>query len=271
MSFETQSLARLATIGGRLRAVRLARGLTTEVVADRLAISRPTFTTWETDRVKNIDVKKLAAFAKLTKVAVEWLKTGHGKAPKINLDIPDRAFVGMRRPDAKAGIKAGIKASTKASTKAMAVRPEPLPPSTIRPFDATGAMAVAEINPTLSAHAKQLDIRPKAQWAIPREVLSLGFNCEPDHAVIQRTKHNYTLPDGTPVTHTDYFLLDASRNVIDEPGLYYVADPTGREAKRVLATDEDGKLVVRFHGEAEPMDVEGLDVLGRAMAVFHGI
>jgi transcriptional regulator with XRE-family HTH domain len=88
---------RLATIGGRMRAVRLARGMTAGDVAEQLHVSRPTITTWETDKVEKIDHDKLVDFAKLADVSLKWLMAGVGKRPDLNLDINERAFVGKRR------------------------------------------------------------------------------------------------------------------------------------------------------------------------------
>jgi transcriptional regulator with XRE-family HTH domain len=88
---------RLATIGGRMRAVRLARGMTAGDVAEELDVSRPTISTWETNQVENIDKDKLVDFAKLADVSLKWLMAGIGKQPDLDLDVPDRAFVGKRR------------------------------------------------------------------------------------------------------------------------------------------------------------------------------
>jgi transcriptional regulator with XRE-family HTH domain len=88
---------RLATIGGRMRAVRLAKGMTASDVAEKLDVSRPTITTWETDKVEKIDHNKLVDFANLADVSLKWLIAGVGKQPDLKLDINERAFVGKRR------------------------------------------------------------------------------------------------------------------------------------------------------------------------------
>jgi transcriptional regulator with XRE-family HTH domain len=109
---------RLATIGGRMRAVRLARGMTASDVAEKLKVSRPTITTWETDKVEKIDQNKLVDFAELAGVSLKWLMAGTGRQPDLRLDVPDRAFVGKRRdgieamarrpPDEIGGIFKGV-------------------------------------------------------------------------------------------------------------------------------------------------------------------
>lgn len=250
MTYEPENAhgaARLTTLGGRLRAVRLAKGLTGDEVAEKLGISRPTFTTWELDKVQTVDEAKIKRFAKLTGVAAQWLLHATGAAPKLNLGVHDRAFVGK----------------SKDTIAAMTPVSAPEAPLT----------EVAEIKPALKAHAKGLDTAPQATWAIPREVLALGFNCEPDQVVIKRARHSYTMADGTMVARGDYVLIDASRNVIDEPGLYYVADPDGLEAKRAFATIDEpsGDLVVRMHGGPDPVNPGELEVLGRAMGLFRAI
>jgi len=98
-------------------------------------------------------------------------------------------------------------------------------------------------------------------------------HCDPEQAVIKRVKIGYTASDGTPVLRGDYVLIDASRNVVSEPGIYYVADPDRREAKRVIvnADEQTGELIARLPGRADPVSIGELEVLGRAMAVFHSI
>jgi len=132
------------------------------------------------------------------------------------------------------------------------------------------AAHILEIKPRLSAHAKMLDIEPQATWSIPREVLTLDFNCDPDQALIKRSLiDGPPLPDGTPVCRGDYALIDATRNVINEPGLYYVADPEGKEVRRVVAVGAE--LAVTLQSTGEAVNKEDLVVLGRVMAVFHSL
>lgn len=255
MSFEQPNP--LKTIGGRLRVVRMVRGMTADEIADALKVSRPTVTTWELDRVSEIDDHKIEAFAKLTKVAAQWLRHGG----KTDLEIPPRILQRAATGRGFSGMR---------SKEAMAP-PQPPAPEPSNVAEVPAGAIISEIKPALTAHAKSLDIMPQAKWAIPREVLTLSFNCEPESAVITRTRLPFTLPDGTQVSRLDYLLLDASRQTIDEPGLYYVADPQGKEAKRAVAQEVDGKLRVHFYGETDEIEPESLEVLGRAMAVFHGI
>jgi hypothetical protein len=129
-----------------------------------------------------------------------------------------------------------------------------------------------EIKAAMSSHATGLDkAAPQAKWSIPREVLTLGFNCDPEQALIKRVRVAYTMTDGTPVLRGDYVLIDASRNTINEPGIYYVADP--REAKRihVNADEATGELIARATGHTETIPINDLEVLGRVMAVFHSV
>lgn len=256
MGFEQSVADRIATLGGRLRSVRLARGMTAAELSEKLDISRPTLTTWEQDKVENVSENTLRQFAEITDVPVDWLITGKGKAPKLNFDVPDRAFVGKRRQ------------FTQHYQTPPPSMPQPLPPENIVP----AATDVSEITAKMSAHAQGFNKQPHARWSIPREVLTLSFNCEPDAAIIKRIRVAYTAPDGSQVQKGDYVLIDGSRSVIDEPGVYYCADPDAKEARRVIATaDETGALVVKPVGGNEPVDPTSLEVLGRAMAVFHGI
>lgn len=255
MSYEPAKSDALATLGGRLRAVRLAKGLTGDEVAAHLKVGRPTFSLWELDRVERVPEHRIDAFAALTGVSAEWLLHRSGKEP----DLP------LRNPPER-----------RKSRKDRTTRPAPmaapqheLPPSNVVEITPPN---VIEITPKASAHAKALDTAPQAKWSIPREVLTLGFNCDPEEGFIKRVPiDGPPLPDGTPVNRGDYVLIDATRTEINESGLYYVADPNGREVKRVVASYEGDELVVRFQGASEKLAVADLEVLGRAMAVFHAI
>jgi transcriptional regulator with XRE-family HTH domain len=98
---EHQNADRLATVGGRMRAVRLAKGMTAGAVAEKLDVSRPTISTWETNQVEKIDKNKLVDFSKLTDVSLKWLMAGVGKQPDLDLDIPERTLVGKRQTRAE--------------------------------------------------------------------------------------------------------------------------------------------------------------------------
>jgi transcriptional regulator with XRE-family HTH domain len=240
----------LATLGGRLRAVRLAKELSADEVAAHLKVKRPTYSLWELGKVDRVPEHRIDAFAELTGVSAQWLLHRTGKQP----DLPMGNRSGRRR--SRSNPPVGI-------SPALAPAPaQPdLPPSN-----------VVEITPKASAHARALDTAPQAKWSIPREVLTLGFNCDPEEGFIKRVPiDGPPLPDGTPVNRGDYVLIDSTRTEINEVGLYYVADPNGREVKRVLASQEEGELVVRFQGASEKLSVDELEVLGRAMAVFHAI
>jgi transcriptional regulator with XRE-family HTH domain len=252
MSYHKENASDLATLGGRMKAVRLAKGLTADALAEMLKISRPTLTSWEKDRTRKnpIPQHRLEDFCRATEVSLEWLVSLSGAAPNLPLDIPARAFVG-KKPE---------------TIKQMFVLPPP----------PTAPTEVAQIKPpALSAHAHGEATEPEAKWAIPREVLTIGFSCEPNHAVIKRVRMPYTAPDGTKVARNDYVLIDASRTAINEPGIYYVlTKPDDTEAKRahVSADETTGKLTIHLLGQAEPVSADDLgEVLGRAMGVFHPI
>lgn len=253
-----------ATVGGRIRAVRMAKGLAGEVVAKKLNIVRPTLVHWETGRTVTIPADGIEAFAKLTGVSAAWLKAREGNPPKLDFSkvTTSRNNVASRNGNA----------STASSA------PDALPAPTVTALDpsidavTSNASVIAEIKPRLSAHARELDTTPQASWSIPREVMTLGFNCDPVHGFIHRvTMDEPPMADGTPINRGDYILIDPTRDVINEAGVYYVADPNGVEAQRIVVTIEDGKTVAKSHRTGEPVEIANLRVLGRTMAVFHGL
>jgi len=240
------------TLGGRMRAVRLAKGLTTEQLAEKLKVSRPTVTQWETGTTEKIPDHRIEAFARVTGVSKQWLQHHTGTAPKLD-------FSNMPRK---------MKMNKKFLRSAKLTYGEADAPMSLA-IEALDAR-ILEIKPRLSAHAKTLDTTAQALWAIPREVLSLDFNCDPDQALIKRSLiDGPPLPDGTPVCRGDYALIDATRNVINEPGLYYVADPEGKEVRRVIVVGAE--LAVTLQSTGEAVNKEDLVVLGRVMAVFHAL
>lgn len=251
MAYEHANGDPLATLGGRIRAARQLKGLSTAEAADEIDVSRSALSTWERGVVANPPEDKLKQFAKLTGVEYVWLKDASGQPP------------GM-------------------TPKAIHLVPQPqfpiLPPDQAQPpatlqLPAPGSVApmIAEIKASRHVHANELDLTPQASWSIPREVLTIGFNCDPENAVIKRVMMPVTMPDGTTVQRGDYVLIDGSRDVINEPGLYYAADPDGKEVKRILASDDgDGKLKLT-NDKGVPLNGEpdSFTVLGRAMGRFH--
>jgi transcriptional regulator with XRE-family HTH domain len=252
MSYRQGNAQLFATVGSRIRAVRLARDLSGEDIAKKLKIARPTLVNWETGATVNVPDERIDAFAKLTQVSAKWLRDGQGDPPPLDFSkVPEKY--------------------RKAPAGRLVADQTPLPPSNVIQLESHGAQ-VTEITPRASAHAKALDTAPQATWSIPREVLTLGFNCDPEQGFIKRVPSDGPpLADGTPVNRGDYVLIDSSRNVINEPGLYYVSDPTGKEVRRVVVTKDGEKLVGTLQLTNQSIDLEGLEVLGRAMAVFHAI
>lgn len=252
MSYRQGNAQLFATVGSRIRAVRLARDLTGEDCAKKLKVSRPTLVNWETGQTETIPSERIEAFAKLTHVSAKWLRDGEGEPPPLDFSkVPDK----YRKPPAGR----------------LVADQTPLPPSNVIQLESHGAQ-VTEITPRASAHARALDTTPQATWSIPKEVLTLGFYCDPEQGFIKRVPADGPpLPDGTPVNRGDYVLIDSTRNVINEPGLYYVNDPSGKEVRRVIVSKEADKLVGTLQLTNQPIGLEGLEVLGRAMAVFHAI
>lgn len=261
---------RLSTVGGRIRAVRLAKGMTATQVAEKIEISRPTLSTWENGLVGNIDEDKLKRLAKLLHVSAEWLISAKGAAPELALNIPDRAFVGTRSNSRLGRLESAVQEAVDAVEQSK-LNAAALPPENIRML--TG---VDKSVPEIKSAAPQFDDshHDDTRWTMPREVLRRTFYCDPDNVVIKQARKGLDAPDGTPIRRGDYLLIDKTRNAINEPGIYYVADPEGKEAHRAIATANEttGELTVVIDGRADvDKPTDGWLVMGRAMAVFHAL
>jgi len=244
-----QTTDRLATLGGRLRSVRLARGLTAETIAKELEVSRPTITTWEADKVEKVSEDKLKAFSRLTNVSFEWLLAGVGAPPDLPLDIPSDKFKGMRTDQIIKTIHHG-------------------------PDLARDMVAVPDHG---SATPDAANAQPQARWMIPRDVLSYAMNCDPTRTIIQRV---LAAPPSRDIgfARGDFILIDTSRTKINEPGTYIIIDGDTDLSSWTwaLARDQDdGPLSVTIYDHAKPPLVETLNsnrsVSGRLMAVLRSV
>lgn len=71
----------LSTVGGRLRVMRLAKGLTQETVAKRLKTSQPAISQWEKDKWVPAGLMR-ARLADVLGTTEAWLFDGHTKTGK---------------------------------------------------------------------------------------------------------------------------------------------------------------------------------------------
>lgn len=239
-----KDLPQLDTIGGRIKAVRMALKLRLGDTANKIGVSRTSLGQWEADAVKNPDVEKLAAFTSLTDVSLDWLIEGKG-------DDPEFLAQARRSKPRVVTEESGIDARTRRA----ATQPQ-----------------VPEVASSMAAHATAIDMTPRAFWSIPQEVLELGFNVEPSHAVVKRVVTREGGDFG--LSRGDYVLVDISRTRIDEPGTYLLADPEGKSARRARVEERAGRLeivvlsddVVRDNPQAPEDNVV---VLGRVMGIFR--
>jgi transcriptional regulator with XRE-family HTH domain len=234
----------LETVGGRIRAARKARKLRIGAVAAQIGLSRTSLSQWEAGAVKNPDVVKLGRFVKLVDVSLDWLLERKGDDP----DLTPAAPSGRRRIPATSGR---------------------------REYDTNGSPAhselpIAEIAAALTAHASQIDMTPRSFWTIPRQILEIGFNAQPETTVVKRI---VTKKGELGLSRGDYVLIDASRTRIDEAGTYLVADPDKVSARCVLITEKNGKLEIAavaddLNRSCPQIAVENLVSLGRIMGIF---
>lgn len=238
MNISTGNDDDLSTLGGRLKAVRVARELGVGETAKKCGLSRTSWSMWESGEVAKPDSTKLGKFCSLTEIDLLWLIEGQGSVPEFlvakrneKAPLTDERVLDGPRPD----------------------------------------LRVPEINPNLAAHAKGLNRTPRALWTIPADVVELGFNCAPEGAIIKRV----VTRDGGDfgLMRGDYVLIDATRTKFDEPGLYLLADPEGQSARRALVekqgdllkivavADDTDRTFPRDSGDKSP-------VLGRVMGIF---
>jgi transcriptional regulator with XRE-family HTH domain len=116
-------------------------------------------------------------------------------------------------------------------------------------FDDERYEPIPEVSGSMALHSTGLDLTARTHWVIPNDVLLLAFNAEPGDLVIQRV----VTSDGA-VNKGEYVLIDVSRKIINEPGIYLIAGRNGLPAQRVSITDTD------HTGDA---------ALGRIMGVFR--
>lgn len=241
MNISTGNDDDLGTLGGRLRAVRLARGLKVGETSKKVGLSRTSWSFWESDLVAKPDSNKLGKFCKLTDISLSWLVERQGNDPEFLV----------------------AKTKEKAAADAIIVDGAPRPD-----------LRVPEINPNLAVHSRSINRAPRAIWTIPADIVELGFNCSPEGAVIKRV----VTRDGNDfgVTRGDYVLIDTTRTKIDEPGLYLLGDNDGHSSRRALVQMRDGELKIvavaddldqsspRENGDNSP-------VLGRVMGIFKPV
>lgn len=246
---QTSGNPALETIGGRIKAARKARGLRLGAVATQIGVSRTSFSQWEADAVKKPDVNKLGKFVELVEVSLDWLVERKGNDPDLTI------------PQASRRRRSSGKSVERAAT----------PGNSGSPFH---EMPIPEVAATLTAHANGMDMTPKALWAIPHQVLEIGFHAEPETTVIKRIVTRGGTEFG--LSRGDYVLIDTSRTWIDEPGTYIIADPEGVSAQRVLVAEDGGKLkVVAVADDLQRSNpqvaVDNLKPLGRVMGIFKPI
>lgn len=224
---------RLDTRGARIRAVREAAKLTVNDASKVAGVSRQTFTKWQKDEVQECDIVALGKFCVATDITLDWLVTGRGPKPGI---------ISMNRRTRDAARNGGGKDDD----------------------DGNETWPIPEITGSMVAHARQLDLAPVKHWTVPDDVLTLVFNSEPDHVVMQRV----TASDRS-VERGDYLLIDISRVKFDDAGTYLVTTDDADAAFRVELEWVEGKLKPRYPDEIDEAQWNNLRVLGRVMALMR--
>lgn len=233
---------RFATIGGRIRAVRLARGYTHHDVAAACLVTRNSVSMWETGSIKKPNDKVMERFAKLVRVPYEWVTERKGPDPKLPLIAPriSRSVSGLAMANANDRIQ-----------------------------------AVPELDrSTPASHAKRWNVEPRAWWGIPKEVLEVALHCAPENTVIKASS-----AEAKDIKRSDYMFIDKSRTDITEPGVYTARFNGGPTMVRILATAHGGKLRIRLidspeggrHLVGEEKILKKYRITGRVMGVLRAM
>jgi transcriptional regulator with XRE-family HTH domain len=239
----------LEELGGRIRAARVAKGLRVNAVAKDIGVSRTTYSDWEAGHVKNPDTMKLGRFAELTQCSLDWLIKREGSDP----DLTPPPKMGRRRK--RRADNAPVDVSTGAGR-------------------GVADLPIAEIAAPMTAHARELNLTPRALWTIPQQVLEIGFNSLPENTVVHRVVSRSAAD--APFARGDYLLVDISRTKIDEPGTYMIADGAGESACRAFVVDENGQLTLSvwtddLNRNPPQNGIEDLVSLGRIMGIFKPV
>jgi transcriptional regulator with XRE-family HTH domain len=82
METQQQNATGLETLGGRIRAARMAKKLTVVAVARSVGVSRVCVSQWESGTIEEPKLNNLLAFTQLVDVRLDWLLTRKGMDPK---------------------------------------------------------------------------------------------------------------------------------------------------------------------------------------------
>jgi len=90
------STPNLKTIAGRIRALRLQRGMKRYVVAEKVGISRVCYHGWESGEVEEPKLGAIVAFAELVDIDLDWLIRRKGEDPIERRTGPRMSRAGRR-------------------------------------------------------------------------------------------------------------------------------------------------------------------------------
>jgi transcriptional regulator with XRE-family HTH domain len=239
----------LNTIGSRIRAVRVARGMALGECAKEIGVSRTSLSQWEAGNVKDPNITALTALTEVMDCSLEWIIERKGPDPVLS---PSIAAPRRRRPP---------------------VGHEGAPESPLI-GNSPPADTVPEISPALQDHAGGLDMAPRAVWNIPGAVQELRFNSTLGQTAIMRVLASELTEGGGE--RGDYVLIDTSRKRIDEAGIWLIADPVGGSARRVHARQDGERLRVvalsdNLEQENQELDPFRTPALGRIMGIFRPV
>lgn len=63
----------MSTVGGRIHAARVAKGLTMDQLADKLGVTKGAIAQWESNKIKRLTAENLFNLSKTLEVSANWL------------------------------------------------------------------------------------------------------------------------------------------------------------------------------------------------------
>jgi phage repressor protein C with HTH and peptisase S24 domain len=200
--FRVATMMAADTVGGRLRMVRQARGLTPGDLAEACEVSRQAISYWER-AIWHPNAANLERAAKRLNVSIEWLRTGDGLTPDLRI-IP---LVGRT-----------------VTPPPPLPRPEPPQPGMI-PEQVMG----------IGSGPLLLDGRIHDWWKLPPGLISETLRTLPEYLTVLRVLSDSMEP---AVKLYDYVILDQADTTPVDGKIYAIDNGVGVVLRRILVEGE---------------------------------
>lgn len=258
-------VARMDSLGNRIRGRRKQLGITQEQVAAAFGIKRVSVTQWEGDTTAP-ERDKIAKLAQLLKCDPEWLLTGRGRAPiKDDLveGIRDKRLVASFDPDS-ADHHNGEEHSGYTREHWRPGMKGALPEIDVKLGAGEGAIGEVINLPVgrdnVSGH------RVIGEWVIPQEYLRSEAKVSPAHTIVMEVVGDSMFPTYMP---GDRVIVDLSQNRFVSDTVYAISDgasePQIKRLQRVMFSDPVQVDIISDNPHLKTITVEldRLVIIGR--------